>query len=69
MCCAGVRVQIGTDVDVGVGIDIHTYMSIDPHVYEAGVVGVHNFIPHLVDASFVPASHGSFQYTLVSAGV
>jgi hypothetical protein len=45
---------------------IHSYVSIDPHIDDV-VIGVHDCIPHLVDASFVPFTHGAFQ-TLVSTG-
>ena len=43
---------------------IRSYVSIDPHVYDV-VVGVHDCIPHLVDAAFVPFSQ---RRTLVSTG-
>jgi hypothetical protein len=43
---------------------VHSYVSIDPHIDDVVVGGVHDCcIPHLVDASFVlPFTHGSFQH-------
>ena len=40
---------------------VYAYVSIDPHVDDV-VVGVHNCIPHLIDASFVPFSHRPFEH-------
>jgi hypothetical protein len=40
---------------------IQSYVSVDPYIDKA-FVGVDYCIPHLVDASFIPSSHGSFQY-------
>jgi hypothetical protein len=45
-----------------------SYVSVDPYIDKA-VVGVNNGIPHLVDASFIPSSHGSFQYRSFSGCV
>jgi hypothetical protein len=38
---------------------VRSYVSIDPHVDDV-VVRVHDCIPHLVYASFVPFTHRSF---------
>ena len=50
--------QSGTVDDVSVGVYTF-YLSIDPHIDDV-VVGVHDCIPHLGYAAFVPFTHWSF---------
>ena len=39
---------------------IYAYSMIDPHVYQGGL-GVDDSVPHLCDASLVPAAEGGVE--------
>ena len=61
MCCVEVLVNKAVLKSMSSSLLVHSYMSIDPHIDNV-VVGVHDCIPHLVDASFVSFAHGLFQH-------